>query len=494
MTTTSYPPFLAILASPTARIGLVTVLALLGLICYRILFHPLAKIPGPFLAKFTDHWRNIRVWRGTWHDDILQIHERYGRAVRIAPNEVAIVDQSAMKQLYGHGQNAQKTDWYATWDPPIGAPAFFSVRERKLHSYLRKRVSSAFSMTAILKYEQPIQSLLDLLFQKLKAHADAGNTIDMSQWTNAFAFDVVGILGFGAPLGHLEAEQDVMNIRSSVLELFFWSMCMGHYWGQVRLLRNRFIETILGLFGGQNRLQRFQDWSVSRVQERLEEREKGIDHSDMLEHFTNMKRADGGPATFAEVLAEALNLVYVNSNCAFVLDACLTKKSGAGADTTSIAMRSCLEAVCSRPEVYRRLQTEVDEFYNAHNLAEPATYLQTQQLPYLNAVAKEAMRLRPSIVYQLLRIAPEQGLTVDGKWIPPTTPVGISALAQNRDKAIWGADANEFRPQRWLEDEAKTRFLDSNNMTFGGNGPRMCIGRNIALVRYSIPRYSFRFQ
>lgn len=294
-----------------SRVVVVTIVVLLSLASYRLFFHPLAKVPGPFLAKITGHWRNLRYWRGTWHDDILQVHERYGRAVRIAPNEVSIVDQNAMKRLYGHGQNALKTDWYATWDPPIGAPTFFSVRERKLHSFLRKRVSSAFSMTAILKYEQPIQSLLDLLIQKLKLQADAGNTVDMSEWANAFAFDVVGMLGYGAPLGHLETGQDVMAIRSNILELFFWTTCLGHYWGQVGLVRNRVVTTILGLFGKKNGMQSFQDWSVARVQERLQEKENGLDHSDMLAHFTKMKSANGEPVSFAEVLAEALNLVYV---------------------------------------------------------------------------------------------------------------------------------------------------------------------------------------
>lgn len=45
-----------------------------------------------------------------------------------------------------------------------------------------------------------------------------------------------------------------------------------------------------------------------------------------------------------------------------------------------------------------------------------------------------------------------------------------------------GADANEFRPSRWLEDEEKSRYFNANDMTFGGNGARMCIGRNLALV------------
>jgi cytochrome P450 len=147
-------------------------------------------------------------------------------------------------------------------------------------------------------------------------------------------------------------------------------------------------------------------------------------------------------------------------------------------------MRACVEAVCLRPDVYEKLRAEVDDFYETNHLTEPITYLQTQQLVYLNAVAKEAMRLHPSIIAQLLRHTPQEGLTVDGKYIPPKTTIGISPLAQNRDKAIWGEDANEFKPERWLEDEAKARYLESNNMTFGGNGPRMCIGRNIALVSH----------
>jgi len=156
--------------------------------------------------------------------------------------------------------------------------------------------------------------------------------------------------------------------------------------------------------------------------------------------------------------------------------------SGAGADTTSIGMRSCLYYICTNPSVYTSLQKEIDDFYAANNLIDPITYTKTQNLPYLQAVIKEATRLLPSIVWQLLRYAPAGGLTVDGKFIPQGTSVGISPMAQNRDKLTWGDDADQFRPDRWTEDEAKSRYLESMNMTFGGNGPRMCVGKNIALV------------
>ncbi|MAD84548.1 MAG: hypothetical protein CL912_16440 [Deltaproteobacteria bacterium] len=296
--------------SMVQNILLISLCSLLCLIVYRIAFHPLRNIPGPFLAKLTGHWRNDRTWRGTWHDDILQLHERYGRVVRIAPNEVSVVDQNCIKTLYGHGQNAMKTNWYAVWDPPIPAPAFFPARDRKLHSFLRKRVSAAYSMTSILKYEEPIQGLLGLMIERLRLQAKAGNAINLGDWTGALAFDVVGVLGFGAPFEHLQNDAaDVMEIRSSVLELFFWGQCMGHYWGQMKLLRNALTLKLMALAGIKDKIAGFQKWSAERVTARMAEKKDGVQHPDMLAHFVNMKAQNGEPASFPEVLVEALNLV-----------------------------------------------------------------------------------------------------------------------------------------------------------------------------------------
>lgn len=147
-------------------------------------------------------------------------------------------------------------------------------------------------------------------------------------------------------------------------------------------------------------------------------------------------------------------------------------------------MRACLYYVCTHPAVYKRLQAEIDEYFAARPGQQGIPYNEARQLPYLQAVVSEATRLHPSIVYQLLRRAPSPGgMTVAGHAIPAGTAVGISPRAQNRDRAVWGEDADCFRPERWLEDPVRARYFESVTMTFGGNGPRMCIGRNIALVR-----------
>lgn len=137
--------------------------------------------------------------------------------------------------------------------------------------------------------------------------------------------------------------------------------------------------------------------------------------------------------------------------------------------------------MATNPEVQAKLREEIDNFYNVNNLKAPMSYLDTQKLPYLQAVIKEAIRLLPSIVFQLPRHTPPD-FEVRGIKIPANTTIGISPIAQNRDQEIWGPDANEFRPSRWLENEDKTRYFDRSTMTFGGSGPRVCIGRNIALV------------
>ena len=144
----------------------------------------------------------------------------------------------------------------------------------------------------------------------------------------------------------------------------------------------------------------------------------------------------------------------------------------------AISMRSALYWLATNSTVLQRLREEID----AIDSEEPITYKQTQELPYLKAVVRESLRMYPSIPAPLYRIVPAGGLSVDGNLIPPGTVVGISSLAQNRDTAIFGKDANVFNPDRWLGDESEARYMETALFNFGGSGPRSCSGRDLAMV------------
>ncbi|KAF2228074.1 cytochrome P450 [Elsinoe ampelina] len=436
-----------------ASLGLTLIVLL---VIYRIFLHPLSRIPGPFLARISNNWKTSKYRQGQWHEDIVKLHETYGRVVRIAPNEISVVDEYAMKQLYGHGHNAAKTDWYRIWNPP-GMTSIFSETDKSYHSFLRKRVSQAYSMSSMLKYETYIQRCLDLLLHRLWDMARSPIDIDIASWTNALAFDVVGELAYGQELGHIRTGTDVHGLRNTIYGAFVWLSSNGDNTLAKWLLNQKKLAKIMpNPFGS------FLTWSTDVVTARMTGKDN-VERDDMLNHFCRMKTADGKAASLDDVLIEAMNLV------------------GAGADTTSIGMKANLYYLAKNPRHYKLLQAEVDAYYKDNQLSEPIKYLQTQQLPMLQAIVKESTRLLPSIVFQLPRVAPPN-FTIRDYHIPPGTSVGISPIAQNRDKEIWGPDANDFRPERWLEDEARARYLDSSNMTFGGNGPRTCIGKNIALV------------
>ncbi|CZT17471.1 related to pisatin demethylase [Ramularia collo-cygni] len=437
------------------------VIFVLCTLLYRLTLHPLAGFPGPFEARLSGSWRNRRYLKGSWHDDILQVHEKYGAIVRISPDELSIVDEHATKQLYGHGSKALKTEWYGTWDSKE-FPNLFSTRSKAEHSFMRRRVSPAYSMSAMLRYEQYIQPCLDLMMDGFRKHADQGHPVVMSNWLDWLAFDVVGTLAYGQSFGQLETESDKLGLGKMIHEGFYVLSNVGHWIGQSRILQSPAFGKVLTMMGVPNPFDTFNNWTKTIIQERRQNAGKH-ERYDMLQHFMEMKSTTGGPATDVDVLGEAVNII------------------GAGADTTSIAMGTCLYYIVRHPDVYQKVQKEIDEYYEQNSLQRAITYQQTQELPYFTAAAREAMRLIPSITYQLPRVMPEE-MVVAGRSIPAGTHVGVSPIAANRNKSVWGLDANEFKPSRWLESEEKTRYLNANDMTFGGHGARMCIGRNLALV------------
>jgi cytochrome P450 len=154
----------------------------------------------------------------------------------------------------------------------------------------------------------------------------------------------------------------------------------------------------------------------------------------------------------------------------------------AGSDTTAIALRSIIYNLIMHPKCYHKLQDEIDEFKAQGKLSDPVQMKDANEMPYLQAVMKEAMRLHPSVGLIMERHVPKGGAVIAGKFIPEGTIVGINPWVIHRDKSIYGDDAESFRPERWLEASSEQlKAMERCYLNFGA-GSRTCIGKNISLM------------
>lgn len=80
--TSLYESLVGSLAANWVLIPVAIVLIAFLILVYRVTLHPLAKFPGPFAAKLSGFYRERLFWRGTWHEDIVALHEKYGAVVR----------------------------------------------------------------------------------------------------------------------------------------------------------------------------------------------------------------------------------------------------------------------------------------------------------------------------------------------------------------------------------------------------------------------------
>lgn len=93
-------------------------------------------------------------------------------------------------------------------------------------------------------------------------------------------------------------------------------------------------------------------------------------------------------------------------------------RSGGGSDTTAIALAATFFYLLKNETALRKLRAEIDEFDANGKLSTPAKYNETLQMPYLQAVLKESMRIHPSVAFIYPRYVPKGGVTLAGRYIP----------------------------------------------------------------------------
>ena len=153
----------------------------------------------------------------------------------------------------------------------------------------------------------------------------------------------------------------------------------------------------------------------------------------------------------------------------------------AGSGTTSIALRAMIYYLCRNPKTMVKLVKDIDEADRQGRLSNPISYKQSKEnIPYIEAVMKETMRIHPGIGLLLERYVPQGGAEICGQYIPGGTVVGVNAWVTHHDPKVF-PNPDEFIPERWTDPCADLAEMERSFFAFGA-GPRTCIGRYISYI------------
>ncbi|GMH20228.1 hypothetical protein Nepgr_022069 [Nepenthes gracilis] len=147
----------------------------------------------------------------------------------------------------------------------------------------------------------------------------------------------------------------------------------------------------------------------------------------------------------------------------------------AGMDTTAISVEWAMAELIKNPRVQQKVQEELDQVIGHERIMTEVDFF---NLPYLQAVTKEALRLHPPTPLMLPHRA-NTNVKIGGYDIPKGANVHVNVWAVARDPKVW-QDPLEFRPERFFEEDVDLKGHDFRLLPFGA-GRRVCPGAQLGI-------------
>lgn len=443
-----------ILEQPAWKLAAASVaLGVLYLLCeaiYNIWFHPLAKYPGPLLARTSKIWLSYHTLNSRWPFKVKEMHDKYGPIVRTAPNILSFNTASSWKQIYGHVGGRKQF---------LKAPAYdvdahthlVSERDPIRHGKMRRILAHAFSAKALTEQEPYVHEYVDSLIEKINENAtEKPKGENMVPWYNYCTFDIIGDLAFGEPFGSLQigsyhfwVSTILDNIKAGLV------LQVAGRWPLLRKYRKRiFPQKIIGA------RTRHLQYTSDAVEKRLATKTDRKDFMGML---------------FEQSEARELPRETIKMNASLLVVA--------GSETTATFLSGVSYYLCREKDAYRKLAEEVRGTFSSYD---EITGHATDRLPYLKAVIDEGLRIYPPVPVGMPRVSP--GETVDGEYLPEGTECYTTSWAATKNEKNFH-DPYKFKPERWLDPECKDKKEASQPFMLGS---RVCLGRNLALMEMRV--------
>ncbi|PSN75463.1 cytochrome P450 [Corynespora cassiicola Philippines] len=336
------------------------------------------------------------------------------------------------------------------------------------HKRQRRALMPAFSFRHIKDlyptFWNKSREMVDSMAAAIKESPENSSVVEIKDWSSRATLDIIGVAGMGQDFNALENPNSELNVTyrtifspgpaARLMQLV--SMFVPQWFlKMLPLKRNEEMTTAIH--------------TIKRIA------------GDLIRD--KRRKLEKGARTDTDILSVAIESGgftdedLVNQLMTFL---------AAGHETTASAVSWATYLLCRHPDVQKRLREELHTHLPALN--DPTgqiTSTDIDKLAYLNAVLNETMRVFPPVPMTMREA--EHDSTIQGHFIPAGTTVIISPWAVNTSKHLWGDDAREFNPDRWMgQGKMNTGGAESNYaQTTFLHGPRSCIGKEFAKAEFA---------
>lgn len=351
----------------------------------------------------------------------------------------------------------------------------FAVDGERWHVH-RKLMSNMFSRN-LLRHSaevtrKKLSELVHVFNKRIDEADDAedGFDIDLQDVFFRLTIDITTIITFGIDLCSIQRDQQ-HHFALAFDELSF--LC------QKRFLDPFFqVKKVLRLTRNENRIRELKNVVDEFAYDVIARKRRLSSHGsplgpDLLSRFVEHGRQTNEEISDSELRDVVMNVIL------------------AGRDTTACALSWLFFELTRKKDVVEKIIEEVELVCGVGENAD-YSFDTMGKLKYCHCVALETLRLHPSVTNDP-RYAVKCDILPDGTKVPAGAGIDLCFYSILRKEDVWGLDALEFKPERFLDEKEPSPF----KYPVFHAGPRMCLGRPLALMNMklamSILVTSFKF-
>ncbi len=335
------------------------------------------------------------------------------------------------------------------------ATSTFGTPGHELHRIRRAALSPFFSKASVQQLEPVVQLMVDKLVTRLEKSQGSGAILNLIDVFSALTGDVIGQYAFAKPLGLLDSPDFAPQWHKAIIDISENGHMLKHLTWMEPLLRSMplwLVRVMNPQIMPMIELQKDFENQVNEFKADLQQGRK----------FTGQRTIFYGMIANDQVRPEEKTSEHLRTEALAIMSA--------GTVTTAHHLAIVSFHLLENPEILARLQAELNTVISDKD-SRPR-WQQLEQLPYLNAVITEGLRMSYGTTHRLQRISPDIALQYKEWTIPVGTPVGMTTLLLHNDPDNY-PKPRKFDPNRWPQPSASR--LNKYMVAFS-KGSRQCLG------------------